>query len=101
MLANVTVLPMGKGTSIAKSVAEILDEVAKSGLDYRLTAMGTVIEGDWDAVMRLLKRMRDRALRSSERVYLTVAIDEKKDRRRRIEDKVLKVEQILGRPLKK
>lgn len=101
MLAIVTVIPFGKGSSIAKTVAEVVGEVEKSGLDYRLTAMGTILEGEWDEVMRLVKRMRDRALKGADRLHVSVVIDDKKDRRRRIEDKVLKVEEILGKKLKK
>ncbi|HTL69735.1 MAG TPA: MTH1187 family thiamine-binding protein [Candidatus Eisenbacteria bacterium] len=101
MLAILSVFPMGKGSSLSKYVAEAVEEIEKSGLDYRLTAMGTVIEGEWEPVMKLLKKIRDRLLKVSDRVYMTVAIDEKKDRRRRIEEKVKSVEAALGRSLKK
>ena len=86
---------------MSKPVAAIVAEIDKSGLDYRLTAMGTIIEGDWGAVMKLLKKLRDRALRDSERVYMTISIDEKKDRRRRIEEKIHTVESLLGKSLRK
>ena len=101
MLVILSVFPIGKGTSLSKYVAEAIQEIEKSGLDYRLTAMGTVIEGDWEPVMKLIKKVRDRLLHVSERVYMTVSIDDKKDRRRRIEDKVRSVENALGRSLKK
>ncbi len=96
-----SIFPIGKGASLSKYVAEALDEIDKSGLDYRLTAMGTVIEGDWEPVMRTLKKVRDRVLKISDRVYMTVSLDDKKDKRRRIEEKVKSVEDILGKRLKK
>lgn len=101
MLVNMSIFPIGKGASLSKYVAEALDEIDKSGLDYRLTAMGTVIEGDWEPVMRTLKKVRDRVLKISDRVYMTVSLDDKKDKRRRIEEKVKSVEDILGKRLKK
>ena len=101
MLAIISVLPVGKGASLSKAVAAAVNEIDKSALDYRLTAMGTVLEGDWEDVMRVLKKVRDSALKNSDRVYLTVAIDDRKDRRRRIEAKVRSVEEILGKKLKK
>jgi len=101
MLAIVSVFPLGKGTSVSKYVAEALEEVDKSGLDYRLTAMGTILEGEWEEVMKVLKKMHDRVLKSSDRVYMSVTIDDRKDKRRRIESKVKSVEAVLGKSLKK
>jgi uncharacterized protein (TIGR00106 family) len=101
MLANVSIFPLGKGESVGKYVAEALDEIDKSGLDYRLTAMGTIIEGEWDDVMALVKRVRTRLLKSVGRVYLSLTIDERSDKRRRIEAKVKSVEEQLGKNLKK
>ena len=101
MLANVSVLPIGKGVSMSAYVAEAVDIVDKSGLDYRLTAMGTVIEGDWDSVMAVVKKMRDRVLKRSDRVYLSISIDDRADKRRRIEAKVKSVESLLSKNLRK
>lgn len=101
MLVQVSLFPLGKGESVSKFVAEAVDEVDKSGLDYRITAMGTVIEGDWDPIMKLLKKMHARMMKQADRVYMTIAIDDRKDRRRRIEGKVKAVEEILGKTLKK
>ena len=101
MLAQVSIFPIGKEKSLGPYVAQALDEIEKSGLDYRLTAMGTVIEGDWDPVMKVVKKMRDRLLKSSGRIYLSITIDERNDKRRRIESKVKTVEELLGRSLKK
>ncbi len=101
MLVNFSVFPIGKGDSIRKYVAEAVEEVDKSGLDYRLTAMGTVVEGEWDEVMKLMKKIRDRVLKMSDRIYLSITIDDRKDKRRRIEAKVKAVEALLGKSLKK
>ena len=102
MLAQVSIFPLDKGDSVSKFVAEAVDEIDKSGLDYRVTAMGTVIEGEWDPIMKILKKMREKAIKRSKRVYMTIAIDDHPgDRRRRIESKVKSVEQILGKTLRK
>lgn len=102
MMAIVSVFPLGKGgpESLAKPIADALDEIDKSGLEYRLTAMGTIIEGEWDEVMKVLKRVRDRILKHHERAYMTISIDDKKDRLRRIDSKVKAVEHELGRKLR-
>lgn len=101
MIANISIFPLGKGESLSAFVAQAVDEADKSGLDYRLTAMGTIVEGDWDAVMKLVKKMRDRLMKGSNRIYLNVTIDERGDKRRRLESKVKSVEQALHKPLRK
>ena len=101
MLIQFSIFPIGKGVSISKFVAEAIDEIDKSGVDYRLTSMGTVLEGDWDTVMKVLKKAHDRVFKMTDRVYMTIAIDNRKDKRRRIESKVKAVEELLGKSLKK
>ena len=101
MLVQVSLFPLDKGASVSKYVAEAVDVIDKSGLDYRLTAMGTLIEGDWDPIMKVLKKMREKMIKRSERVYMTIAIDDRKDRRRRLEAKVKAVEDVLGKTLRK
>ncbi len=101
IVANISIFPLGQGVSLSATVAEAVNEVDKSGLDYRLTAMGTIVEGEWDDVMKLIKRMRDRVLKKSERIYLNITIDDKNDKRRRLESKVKSVEQALSKTLRK
>ena len=101
MLANVSIFPLDKGVSLSAYVAEAVEEAQKSGLDYRLTAMGTILEGEWDEVMKVVKKMHDRLLKKSERIYLTISVDDRKDKRRCIEAKVKSVENLLGKNLKK
>jgi len=101
MIANISIFPIGKEESLSAAVSEAVDLADKSGLDYRLTAMGTIVEGEWDAVMKLIKKMRDRLLKKSHRVYLTISIDDRNDKRRRLEAKVKSVENLLSKSLKK
>lgn len=101
MLANVSIFPIGKGVSMSAHVAEAVDIADRSGLDYRLTAMGTIIEGEWDEVLSVVKKMRDRLLKKSDRIYLSITIDERSDKRRHLEQKVKSVEGLLAKSLRK
>jgi uncharacterized protein (TIGR00106 family) len=101
MIALINFLPFGVGESLGAIVAEAVDEADKSGLDYRLTAMGTIVEGEWEPVMKLIKRMRDRVAKKAPRVYLTISIDDRKDKRRRLEAKIKSVETRLSKSLRK
>jgi len=100
MIAQFSMVPVGTGASLSEKIAGIADIVDRSGLDYRLTAMGTIVEGSWEEVMALLRLCRDEAMKGCERVYITVAIDERKDKSGRISGKTESVEKRLGRKLK-
>ena len=101
MVVNFEVIPLGVGTSTSPYVAEVLKMVDDSGLDYRLTAMGTVVEGEWDQVMNLVRECHHRVLSRAERVITHVTIDDRKGYTGRIEGKVRSVEEKVGRTLKK
>ena len=81
-------------------VAEILKIVSESEINYKLHAMGTILEGDWDEIMRLIKKCHKRMLKDSDRVLTTITIDDRKGRTGRIAGKVKSVERKLGKKLK-
>ncbi len=102
MIAQISIFPIGtKSDSLSRYVAEAVQIVDKSGLAYRVTSMGTIIEGEWDAVMKTVKALRDRMLKKADRVYLTISIDDRKGGQKRIEAKVASVENRLNKKLKK
>lgn len=54
-LIAVAIAPFGVGDELAEHVAEIVKVIRDSGLPNRTTAMFTEIEGEWDAVMKVVK----------------------------------------------
>ena len=59
MLFSLSMFPTSKGTaSVSADVAKVIDIIDKSGLPYKLTAMSTIIEGDWEPVMKVINRAR-------------------------------------------
>ena len=101
MIIEFSVVPIGRGENLAGSVARVLDLVDKSGLPYQLTAMGTLVEGDWDEVLALVRRCHDAMREACGRVLTHIAIDDRPGAKGRIAGKVRDVEAALGRPLKK
>jgi uncharacterized protein (TIGR00106 family) len=100
MIAEFTVVPLDRGPHLTEWLAPVLDIVDESGVDYRFTAMGTILEGDWDQIMATVKRCHDKVRESSERVVTTIKIDDHAGRSKRIRGKVESVEKHLGRGLK-
>ncbi len=102
MIAEISVIPLGEGIDLASHVAGIVKIIDESGLDYKLNAMGTVVEGDSDSVFALIKKCHNAMFEKAQRVYTTVKIDERRDREgKMIEQKVQAVENKLGRSVKK
>ena len=104
LLAELEIIPIGApGPSLSAQLTEVAKLIDRSGLDYRVGPMGTVVEGDWDRVMTLAKQCHQAALASSGRVMTTIRIDERKDQPApgRITRKVQSLETRVGKPLRK
>jgi uncharacterized protein (TIGR00106 family) len=100
MLAEFSVVPLDHGMSMKEFIAQTLDIVDKSGLDYELTAMGTIVEGEPAVVWHLLRDCHEAIAGMSNRVETRIVIDDKKAAMGRLVGKVKDVEEVLGRRLK-
>ncbi len=101
MLAMFSTFPLDKGTALGKDVAGVIDLIDKSGLDYQTTAMGTIVEGDWDEVMSLIRACHNKLRESSERVNTKISIDDRAGAKGRLKGKIADIEKIIGREVRK
>lgn len=101
MLVEFSIVPIGVGSSIGDQLAEVLRIVDASGLPYKVNPMGTVIEGEWDEVMKLVKKCHGVIMKTGERAITTISIDDRKGKPKRIDAKVKSIERRIGKALKK
>ena len=101
MLAEFSIIPIGEGSSIGDRIAEVLKIVDSSGLPYKINPMGTVVEGEWDDVMKAIKKCHKTVMKTGERVVTTISIDDRKGKPNRIEEKVKSIERRVGKSLRK
>ena len=101
MIVEFSIIPLDKGEKLSPDIAKIIDIVDRSGFDYSINSMGTVIEGDLDDVIDLIKKCHLTMRKDSKRVITTIKIDDREGAKGAIRDKVKSVEKILGRELKK
>ena len=101
MIVEFSVVPIGKGESVSQYVAECLKIVEASGIDYRLNPMGTVLEGDYDQVMDVVRKCHMRVMELSPRVITSVKIDDRRGRKNMLSGKIQSVEKALGKELRK
>lgn len=101
MLAEFSIVPLGIGSSIGDKLAEVLRIVDAGGLPYKVNPMGTVIEGEWDDVMKLIRKCHTALMKKGERTLTNITIDDRKGMPNRIDAKVKSIERRIGRSLKK
>ena len=101
VLLEFSMSPLDKGESLSEYVARSLDIIDKSGLPYRLTPMGTIVEGEWDDVMALVTACYKRMSQDCNRISTSIRIDHRAGKSGRLQSKIGAIESILGRTLSK
>lgn len=92
VIIDFSIFPMDKtGSSLSPYVARVLDIIKASGLRYQLGPMGTSIEGEWDAVMRVVDTCYKELEKDSDRIYINLKADSRKGRSNGMIDKVQSV----------
>ena len=100
VLLEFSMSPLGKGESVGKYVARSLEIVDKSGVDYRLNPMGTVLEDEWEEVFGVVHECFKRMRKDCNRISCSIKVDYRKGAKGRLSGKVASVEKKLGRKLK-
>lgn len=97
MLFSLSMFPVGSGDSLAEPVADVVDEIDRAGLRYKLTGADTVIEGEWDEVMPVIRRAEERLRERHDRVFMVLTVDDHAGANDRLTGAVEDVENKLGR----
>jgi uncharacterized protein YqgV (UPF0045/DUF77 family) len=98
MLVAFSVAPSGTGRadgSVHDAVAAAVAVVRASGLPHRTTSMFTEIEGEWDAVMDVVKRATDAVMPFGSRVSLVLKADIRPGWTGELDGKVERLERAL------
>ncbi len=99
MLAELSIVPLGRGEHLSSALAEVLDVVDRSGIRYKFTPCGTCLEGSWDEVMDVVRRAHARARQTSRHVLTTLRIEDEEGESDKLTRNVTSVEEKLGRQL--
>ena len=94
-----TITPIGTATpSVSRYVAGVERILRESGLVSQLTAMGTIIEGDLDEILRVVRKMHEHPFtQGAVRVSTLVKIDDRRDKEHTIAGKMRSVEEKLSK----
>lgn len=100
ILLEFSMTPITKGESVGEYVSRSLEIIDRSGLDYRLNPMGTVIEGEWDEVFSVIKQCFEKMSQDCDRISTVIKVDYRKGGVGRISGKVKSIENRLNKKLK-
>ena len=99
VLLEFSIAPVGVGESVSAHVSRVIDLIDRSGLDYQLTPMGTILEGEWPEVLDVVNRAFLLLQPEFNRIGLQMKVDYRAGPAGRLKSKTAKVEQKLGRKL--
>ena len=98
-MVEVSIVPVGTGSPSASDyVAQALKVLeAEKDLKYELTAMGTIIQGDLDRLLEVVRKMHEAVLDSGvKRAVTTIKIDDRRDKALSISGKIAAVKKKMG-----
>ena len=98
-LVEISVVPIGTSSpGVSGYVADCVSVLQKHGnLSYRVTPMGTVIEGELDDILTVVRQMHEVPFnRGAMRVVTTIRIDDRRDKPLTMSGKVEAVMSKLG-----
>jgi uncharacterized protein (TIGR00106 family) len=97
VIVDLCVIPVGVGVSVSEYVAACQKILGEAGLETRLHAYGTNIEGDWDAVFAAIKRCHEVVHEmGAPRITSTLRFGTRTDREDSMDAKVRSVKEKLA-----
>lgn len=99
VLAEFSMYPTDKGESVSKYVSQIIDHIDQNGITYKLTPMGTIMEGSWDEVFAVISDCFKILEPQSNRITTIIKVDYRKGDESRMTSKIEKVKSILQREI--
>ena len=90
-----------EGSSVSTQVAKIIDAIDKSGVVYKLTPMGTIVETATMKEALGIIELAYEQISDCERIYSSLKFDIRKNSEERLTTKIKSVEIKLGRAVQK
>ncbi|MBU0500383.1 MAG: MTH1187 family thiamine-binding protein [Gammaproteobacteria bacterium] len=98
VLMEFSMFPTDKGESVSPYVSEVIRMIRESGVSYRLTPMGTIIETEQLAEALAIIEQAEQVLSRQEcrRIYSSIKLDIRAGKSGRMEGKIKSVTEKIG-----
>lgn len=92
-LLEISVVPLGTRTSsIGDYISDVVVACRKAKVKYSLNDMGTIVEGKTSDLFKLAQKLHETPFKKGiKRVITTLSIDDRRDKKVKLEDKVSSV----------
>lgn len=98
VLLEYAMFPTDKGESVSKYVSKIIENIKNSNFQYKLTAMGTIVETQTvKEALKVIDESYEILKPFSNRVYASIKLDIRKDHKNRLIDKIKSIENKIGK----
>jgi uncharacterized protein (TIGR00106 family) len=99
VLLEFAMFPTDKsGDSASEAVSKVIDMINNSGVSYKLTAMGTIIETETlEEALDIVNRSYKVLEPFSNRVYSSIKLDIRKSKSNRLIQKIQSIESKIGK----
>ncbi len=96
-IAQVTVVPLGtETTSLSKYVAACQKVLQQEEIEYELTPMGTILEGELEEIFAVVKKLHQVPFeKGALRVSTSITIDDRRDKESSRNQKIKSVKDKL------
>jgi len=94
-LIEFSITPVGHDRHLSEQIARCTRLVRQSGIENELHAMGTILDGDLEKSLDLIRSCIEETLKDSPRVSVTVRIDARADGATDLAGRVKSVEDKL------
>ncbi len=89
VIIDLCVVPIGVGVSVSKYIAECQRIIERAQLKSQLHPYGTVIEGEWNDVMAIVKQCHEKIHEmGAPRISTTIKVGTRTDREQRMQEKI-------------
>jgi uncharacterized protein (TIGR00106 family) len=102
VLLEFAMFPLGKGESGSEHVSRIIKMIDGSGVSYKLTPMGTIVEVDsLGEALAIVAGAYKELEPDCSRVYSSIKLDIRQGKGGRLQQKIESIEKRIGKEVKK
>lgn len=97
VLMEFSMFPTDQGESVSGEVSRVIDMIRESGVPYKLTAMGTIIETEkMEDALAIVQKAYDILSGDAGRIYSSVKFDARSGKTGRLSKKIASIEGKIG-----
>lgn len=97
VLLEFAMFPTDKGASVSNEVGKVISMIRGLSFDYKLTAMGTIVETNTvPEALDIVNKAYEILEPHSDRIYSSIKMDIRKGKNRRLQGKIKSIEDKIG-----